>query len=104
MNVVMEGASLTDSGKLFHAVGPATMNALLLSSRQFRGTKRSPHVAERNRDRYCVVLLRLKEIDCGWAGALVENDTRRARYKQYTYGLRKCPQTCIHYTKMEYMG
>ena len=41
----MEGTSLTDSGKLFHVVGPATVNALLPSSRRFRGTTRSPYVA-----------------------------------------------------------
>ena len=33
LNVVMEGASLTDSDKLFQAVGPATANARLSSSR-----------------------------------------------------------------------
>ena len=47
-NVLMDGASLTDSDKLFHAVGPATANALWPSSRRFRGTTRSPYVAERS--------------------------------------------------------
>ena len=50
MNVVMEGASLTVSGELFHAVGPATASDLLLGSRRFSGT-RWPHIAERSRDR-----------------------------------------------------
>ena len=45
-NVVMEGASLTDSCKLFNAVEPAMANALLLSSRRVRGTMTWPHVAE----------------------------------------------------------
>ena len=51
LKIVMKGASLPDSGKLFHAVGPATANALLPSSIRFRGTARSPYVAECSRDR-----------------------------------------------------
>ena len=46
LNVVMEGASLAASGKLFHAVGPATVNALFPSSRRVHGTIRLPHVAD----------------------------------------------------------
>ena len=47
---ILPSASITDSSKLFHAVGPVMANALLPNSRRVRGTRRSPHVAERSCD------------------------------------------------------
>jgi len=44
---VNDGAVRMSGGKLFHAVGPATQNALLLRRRLVRGTTRSPRAAER---------------------------------------------------------
>jgi len=47
LKVVTEEAVRMSDGKLFHAVGPATQNALLPRRRLVRGTTRSPRAAER---------------------------------------------------------
>ena len=59
MNVVMEGASLTDKGKLFNVDESATVNALLPSWRQFYFTE------QRGRRMVQSVAANLRWVVCG---------------------------------------
>jgi len=57
LKVVTEEAVRMSDGKLFHAVGPATQNAMSPRRRLVRGTTRSPRVAERRAVRVETVVI-----------------------------------------------